>query len=105
LGASANHVTCSSTRENEALAALVVVGFDPHRGLNVEPIELRGEGAALLPLEAGVAVVCRGGALPIERGKRATAECNVGAGVEGAALRQVVATILRGTLVEQPVLA
>jgi hypothetical protein len=90
---------------HEELAALVVVGLDPHRGLNVEPIELRGERAALLRLEAGVAVVCRGGAPPIERGKRAAAERNVGAGVEGAALHPLVAAILYGTLVEQRVLA
>jgi hypothetical protein len=90
---------------HEALAALVVVGFDPHRGLNVEPVELRGERAALLPLEAGVAVICQGGAPTVERGKRAAAKRNVGAGVEGAALRPLVAAIFCGTLVEQRVLA
>src|SRR6185295_8603174 len=72
---------------------------------NVEPVELRGERAVLLRLEAGVAVVYRGGAPPTERGKRAAAERNVGTGVEGAALRPLVAAILYGTLVEQRVLA
>ncbi|WP_437987513.1 hypothetical protein [Sorangium sp. So ce117] len=36
---------------------MVVVSFEPHRRLDVEPVELRGERTVLLPLEAGVAIV------------------------------------------------
>ena len=90
---------------DEALARFVVVSFNPHRRLDVEPVELRGERPVLLPLEAGVAIVRRGRAPAIERGKRAAAEREVGAGVEGAALHPLVAAIFCGTRVEQPVLA
>ena len=90
---------------DEALAPFVVVSFDPHRRLDVEPVELRGERPVLLPLEAGVAIVRGGRAPAIERGKRAAAEREVGAGVEGAALHTLVAAIFCGTRVEQAVLA
>ena len=53
----------ASAVTNEPLAALIVVGFDPDRRVEIEAVEVRDEAAAAaLGFEPAVAVLLRSGA-------------------------------------------
>lgn len=70
---------------HEALATFVIVGFDAHRGLEVEAVALGAERAPLLRREARVGVLGPGGSAWIQNGERAAAKGNLRARTERGA--------------------
>ena len=93
----------ASAVTNEPLAALIVVGFDPDRRVEIEAVEVRDEAAAAaLGFEPAVAVLLRSGAPRIESLECAAADGELSASIHRAELGGLVRSLLGRTLVEEP---
>ena len=84
----------ASAVTNEPLAALIVVGFDPDRRVEIEAVEVRDEAAAAaLGFEPAVAVLLRSGAPRIESLECAAADGELSASIHRAELGGLVRSL------------